>query len=107
MPESKNVPWLEIDEEVMDLIVGNKEGLDLLKTAIDEAIQKGETDFTNYLEGTSLSKIMLVPTQEEYEASIPTYKESISDKLIGVFFFVWCLVLPIVAIGFIVSTFVS
>jgi hypothetical protein len=102
MADIEENPWLVIDEDMLDIIVGNKAGLKVLSHAIDNALEKGETDLTEHEKDISISKIVFT-TKEQYRDIIPEYKETIGDKLIAGLFFIWCVVLPIAAIGLLIN----
>lgn len=98
--EKSEQPWLEVDEDVAEIIVGNREGLEILSAGLNEALEKGTCDLSSYLEDTNVSSVLLKGKKEYYD-SFPEYKESIKDKIVGMILAIWFLVLPFVAIGFI------
>lgn len=99
-----NKPWLIIDEHHYDVIVGNREGLTLLKEQIEEAIVSSEKELKIEVDGIGLEKIILTEN-DIYETF--SKEEKWWEKIVICFFGTWFLILPFVAIAFIVKVFIK
>jgi hypothetical protein len=99
-------PWVTIyDERYIDTILGNEEGLKLLKSAIDNALENEESKVGDMME-SDFSSIMLSTEdwkdeQEEHEQS------SWLEFVLLSFFSIWLVVLPLFAIWTLVKWFLS
>ncbi|WP_444931492.1 hypothetical protein ACJJIF_06865 [Microbulbifer sp. SSSA002] len=100
MTDQEETPWVIVDDPMEDVIVGNRSGLKLLSKAIDEALENGESDFSQYLEDTSVSNI-IISSKRDFLESVPQYQATLKDKVFGALTFTWFVILPFVAIGLI------
>ena len=97
----ENEPWLIIDEHSYDVIVGNKEGLNTLKAKIEKVVAISGNELCLEKDGIAIEKI-IISEKEEYISL--NEEEKLWEKIIGIFLIMWFLILPFVAIGFIVKT---
>jgi hypothetical protein len=98
---SENKPWVALDDPDDEIIVGNREGLELLKSSIDEALKEGDAPV---LEGGGefvIGRVLFREKESYLAAVIEKYENNIWQKLIGGSLFLWFIVLPFIAIGLI------
>ncbi len=100
--DTSSKPWLEIDEDMYEVIVGNQAGLEELRSQIDNAIQSNESEYEIKVDGIGLQKIVLTD-DKSYFSNSENYKPTTWEKIIPVMLFIWLIVLPISAIGFLIK----
>ncbi|MFQ3246950.1 MAG: hypothetical protein ACJAYF_001855 [Arenicella sp.] len=98
---SEDKPWVTLDDLDDEVIVGNREGLELLKLSIDEALKEGDAPVLEGREEFVIGQILFREKESYLAAVTEKYEDNIWQKLIGGSLFLWFIVLPFIAIGLI------
>lgn len=97
-------PWLIVDDHQYEVLVGNREGLIVLKEHIENAINSPEGELNIETNGIAIEKIILT---EKNEYKDPPRDEKWWGKILICLFATWFLILPFVAIVFIINLFLK
>lgn len=95
-------PWLIVDDHQYEVIVGNREGLSVLKEHIEQAISSSEDELKIEKNGIAIEKIILAE-KEGYQ--VLPQDEKWWERVVICILGTWFIVLPFVAIGFIINSF--
>lgn len=92
-------PWVMLhSEDYEDHLIGNREGIRLLRNALDQTLKDPDFKMPEELH-TDFHGILI--SDEEFENSEKNYSGGVVSWGLGIFFFLWLLALPILGIVFI------
>jgi len=109
--DSNNKAWLSTEYHPNGyVVIGNKLGLEELKNTLNEVLIDTEIEKTILITDLEVAAVTL-QSDENHFAEIDVDKKTWADKvltfLLSVFAFIWFVVLPIVAVNFLVSSVIN
>ena len=95
--------WLIIDDQDSDCLVGNKNGLLKLKDTIEKLLQSKEAESLGFIEDSNVCNVLL-RNKADYLKTPAAIKSTFFEKVTSALLAFWFIVLPFVAIAFILFT---